>query len=169
MYGTVIDGDTYFASRLHAYDWEVSSTADKTKALVQASELIDQFDYLEQKYTIAALGDSADYTVAAWDAAVQAANLAQPHEFPRGTSTTIPTEIEEAAYLIAKALLSGRDPEIDLETQTNKNSRFGQLSTSRDVAGNTLEHIAHLIPSPQAWNKIRPFLRDRDTFCLNRS
>lgn len=169
MYGSVSEGDTFFEGELHTYDWDTASNADKTKALTVASRLIDQFEYAEQKYTIDALGDPDNYTEAAWEAAVQAANASQPHEFPRGDVNTVPTEIEQAAYLIAKALLSGRDPEMDLETQTNKNTRYGQLSSSRDVAGNTLEHISHLIPSPRAWNLIRPFLRDRDTFCYSRS
>lgn len=168
-YGTVVGGDTYFASRLHAWDWENASAADKAKALTQATELIDQFDYVEQKFTIAALGSQSDYTAAAWEAAVTAANIAQPLEFPRGDSSTIPDPIIEATYLIAQALLSGRDPEQDLENQTLKVARMGQLSSQRDVEGNTMEHLAHLIPSPLAWNKIRPFLRERTQFCLNRT
>ena len=169
MYGSVVGGDTYFAARLHSWDWENASAGDKAKALTQASELINQFDYVEQKYTIAALGLQSDYTVEAWEAAVIAANIAQPDEFPRGDSSTVPTEIEEATYLIAQALLSGRDPEQDLENQTLKVARLGQLSSQRDVDGNTMEHLSHLIPSPLAWNKIRPFLRERNQFCLNRT
>lgn len=163
MYGSVSAGDTFFASRLHSYDWTSASTADKTKALSQAAEYIDQFDYADQKYAVTLLGDDPT------EAEIQAANESQPHEFPRGTSSTVPTEIEEAAYLIAKALLSGRDPEVDLENQTLRTARIGQLSSSRDVDGNTQDHIAHLIPSPQAWNKIRPFLRERNLFCTQRT
>lgn len=169
MYGSVSGGDTYFSTQFHSYDWDQASNADKSKALTLASELIDQFDYAEQKYAIVQVGDCEDYeNKAAYEAAIRAANASQPHEFPRGTVNTVPTEIEEAAYLIAKALLSGRDPEMDLETATNKNSRYGDLSTSTDVEGNTMEHIAHLIPSPRAWNKIRPFLRERDEFRFSR-
>lgn len=160
MYGTVIGGDAYFLSRLHSYDWLSSSNADKLKALVQATELIDQFQFQCQKYAIQVLVDPTE-------AEIQAANAAQPDEFPRGDVNTVPIEIENAAYLIAKALLSGRDPEMDLETQTNKTSRFGQLSSSRDVDGNTLEHLSHLIPSPLAWNLIRPFLRETKSFVLS--
>lgn len=169
MYGTVNAGDTYFNARLHGWDWKNASNADKTAALVEASELIDQFDYAEQKYTIDQLGDRNDYTQEAWETAIQAANASQPHEFPRGDVNTVPTEIEEATYLIANALLSGRDPEQDLENQTLRTARMGQLSSARDVGGNTNEHIAHLIPSVKAWHKIRPFLRSRDGFCFDRT
>ena len=163
MYGSVVDGDNYFAARLHNYDWISASGTDRLAALVQATELINQFDYIEQKYAIVALGTKPT------EAEVRTANISQPDEFPRGDSATIPTEIIEAAFLIAQALLSGRDPELDLENQTLKTVRFGQLSSARDVEGNTNEHIAHLIPSPLAWNKIRPFLRERNKFCFNRS
>lgn len=162
-YGTVSGGDSFFSNRLHSWDWENASDADKLKALVQATELIDQFDYEDQKYAIVALGD--DYT----EVELQAANVSQPLEFPRGNVNTVPTEIETATYLIAQELLSGRDPNLELETALNKNSRFGNLSSTKDVDGRALEHIAHLIPSPQAWNLIRPFLRHRQNFCLRRT
>lgn len=161
-YGTVSGGDTFFASRLHSWDWENSSNADKLKALNQASQLIDQFDYQGQKYAITALG--TEYT----EAQLQAANVSQPLEFPRGDVNTVPNEVERAAYLIAKELLSGRDPNMELEMALNKNTRFGQLASSKDVEGKVLEHQAHLIPSPEAWNLIKPFLRFRSSFCLRR-
>lgn len=169
FYGTVNGGDIYFASRLHSYDWTTSSADDKLKAISQASELIDQFDYVGQKHTINALGSQNDFTPLAWEAAIIAANIAQPLEFPRGYSAVIPSDIEQAAYLIAQALLSGRDPDQDLENVTLKMSRMGQLVSQRDTEGNTQDHLAHLIPSPLAWNKIRPFLRERNQFTLNRT
>ena len=161
-YGTVGDGDTFFAARLHSWDWENASNADKLKALTQATQLIDQFDYQGQKYAVTALGTT--YT----EAQLQAANVSQPLEFPRGDINTVPAEIERATYLIAKELLAGRDPNIELEMALNKNTRYGQLSSSKDVEGKALEHIAHLIPSPEAWNLIKPFLRHRSSFCLRR-
>ena len=160
MYGTTAEGDIFFNKRLHSFDWFNSSENDKQRALAQAAELIDQFDYSGQKSSITALGESPTQ-----EQIIQA-NTDQPHEFPRGTSTTVPKEIETAAYLIAQALLSGRDPEADLEARMQKASRFGSLAAPFDTEGNNLEHIAHLIPSPQAWNLIRPWLRERNQFDL---
>lgn len=169
MYGSVAGGDTYFALRLHTFDWDQASNSDKEKALNAAADLIDQFDYAGQKYAVHQVGNRSDYaSQEAYESAIQAANASQPHEFPRGSVNTVPVDIEHAAYLIAKALLSGRDPELDLETATNKNSRFGDLATSTDVEGNTMEHIAHLIPSPKAWNLIRPYLRSGTGFLHKR-
>lgn len=168
MYGTVSEADAFFASRLHKYDWEVSSVADKTAALNQAAELIDQFNYAGQKTAIQALYDALPAGESPTQAAIDAANVSQPHEFPRGTSANVPEDIKKAGYLIAMALLGGRDPNMDLENRTMKSSRLGQLMTQFDTEGNTQEHIAHLIPSPQAFNLIRPYFRPRDEFTLLR-
>lgn len=161
-YGTVAAGDTYFASRLFSWDWSQATAEDKAKALQHAADLIDQFDYIGDKFTIAALGTDPD------EADVQTANLAQPNEFPRGDSATIPAEIEQAAYLIAQKLLSGRDPDMDLEGLSVKAERYGSVSSSYDREGNTQEHLAHLIPSPQAFNLMRPFFRQRNIFSTKR-
>lgn len=162
FYGTVEDGDVYFAARLFSWDWSQATDADKEKALQVATDLIDQFDYLGQKHTIYVAGDDAT------DAARKVANLAQPNEFPRGDSVVIPVEIETATYLIAQKLLAGRDPEMDLEALAVKFERYGPVQTSYERGGNTLEHLAHLIPSPQAWNLIKPFLRLRNVFTTKR-
>lgn len=162
FYGTVEDGDAYFAARLFSWDWSQATDADKAKALQVATDLIDQFDYLGQKYAVSILSDDAT------DGERKAANLDQENEFPRGDVNTVPVEIETATYLIAQKLLAGRDPEMDLEALAVKFERYGPVQTSYERGGNTLEHLAHLIPSPQAWNLIKPFLRLRNVFITKR-
>lgn len=161
-YGTIAAGDVYFAARLFSWDWSQATADDKAKALQHAADLIDQFDYIGDKYAIAALGDDPD------EDAVKAANLTQPNEFPRGDTNTVPVEIEQAAYLIAQKLLSGRDPDMDLEGLSVKSERYGSVSSSYDREGNTQEHMAHLIPSPQAFNLLKPFFRLRNVFQTKR-
>jgi len=53
---------------------------------------------------------------------------------------------------------------MDLEGLSVKFERYGPVQSSYDRDGNTQEHLAHLIPSPQAWNLIKPFLRERNVF-----
>lgn len=162
FYGTAVDGDAYFAARLFSWDWDTATTEDKEKALQTATDLIDQFDYLGDKYAIAILGDDPS------DEQRKAANLSQTNEFPRGDVDLVPAEIEYATYLIAQRLLSGRDPQMDLEGLSVKFERYGSVQSSYDRSGNTQEHLAHLIPSPQAWNLIKPFLRERNVFVTKR-
>lgn len=165
-YGSVAGGDAFFASRLHAFDWTYAGPDDRLKSLVQAAELIDQFDYIGQKYAVQI------YLDASGDAATcegkAEAELSQPLQFPRGTVNVVPDEIERAAYLIAQKLLSGRDPEADLEALSLKSAGYGDARSNYDRSGNHQEHMTHLIPSPQAWNLIKPFLRPRNQFTVKR-
>ena len=170
-YGTLTAANTFFSNRLHSYDWDIANAEDRQKALNQATELIDQFDYIGQKYAVQQILDTdedADWTTDANMELLRQAELSQDLEFPRGSSATIPTEIETACYLIAKALLSGRDPEADLESLSVKTSSYGGLRTVYQRDGNNQEHMAHLIPSPQAFNLISPFFRERNTFTVKR-
>lgn len=171
-YGSIAAGDAYFDARLHSYDWSRSTPEDKQKALVAASDLIDQFQYLGQKAAVYTLiednDEDTDWTEDDNRALIQEAELSQPLEFPRDADTEVPTPIEHATYLIAKALLSGRDPEADFENLAVKQSQYGGVKTAYQRDGNNQEHTAHLIPSPQAFNLIQPFFRERDLFDVKR-
>ena len=170
-YGTLTAANIFFAQRLHSYDWDISNVDDRQKALNQSTELIDQFDYIGQKYAVQQAIDATgvvDWSTDENQAILRAAELSQPLEFPRGDSAVIPTEIETATYLIAKALLSGRDPDADLESLSVRTSSYGGVRTVYQRDGNNQEHMAHLIPSPQAFNLISPFFRERDTFTVKR-
>jgi hypothetical protein len=172
FYGTVNEANTFFSNRLFTYAWDNASVADRNKALQHATDLIDQFDYVGQKYAVAILYGTSTSPLTPTDAEVRAAELSQPLQFPRGedadASSTIPTEIEQACYHIAKALLDGRNPELDLEALATKSTNYGDVRTQYDRTGNHLDHIQHMIPSPQAWHLLMPFLRRRNAFDVNR-
>ena len=140
--------------------------------MTQATELIDQCDFGGYKYTVQAYLDGLDDPDTD-DCDVQEgmrlASLEQELEFPRGDVSEVPVEIEKACYLIAKALLSGRDPEADLEALTQTSAGYGDLKSSHDRKGNFHQHATHLIPSPQAWNLLLPFLRERKSFNIKRA
>ena len=130
MYGTVEGGDAFFAQRLNSWEWQNATDSDKAKALNQAAELIDQFQYVEFE--------------------------------------TVPETFATAAYLIAKALMSGRDPELDLEHLATSSESYGAVRTSYDREGTLQEHLAHLIPSPQAFNLLRPWFSEAKVFKIKR-
>lgn len=185
-YGTVLEANQYFDNRLFTFDWDRASPQDKIKALNMATSLIDQFDYIGQKYPVQTVLDeieaersqtlgfgfpnkgTSEYTDEQRER-LRVANLSQEREFPRGDVNDVPTEIEHACYLIAKELLGGREPDKDLENLGTRSAQYGDVKTTYDRNGNVQEHIAHLIPSPEAFNKIRPFLRERNVFEVKRT
>lgn len=152
-YGSVAGGDLFHAVRIHSWDWNNATLIDKTKALYSAQQLIDRFAFVGVK-----------------------TDSDQVLEFPRtrtlddgtvcliGGSAGIPTSIEQAAYLIADALLGGRDPQADFEALNVKVETFGPVRTEFDTSRNAKNHVANLIPSPAAWSLILPFLRVSSAF-----
>lgn len=161
-YGTLVKANLFFESRLHSYEWEVSNLNDRTKAMTQATELVDQFSYLGAKYAVAALPESAT------DEQVRIADKSQALQFPRGAINEVPVEVERATYLIAKALLSGRDPNVDLEALSNKSASYGGVRTSYARDGHTQQHLTHLIPDAQAFNLLLPLMRVVKSFDIFR-
>jgi hypothetical protein len=120
------------------------------------------FNYIGEKYPVAqALAADADAT----ETTLQAAYLTQEGEFPRGDSTVVPQEIEYAQFLWAYALLDGRVPEEDLEQLSVTSQAYGGVrqAYNRNVE---MDHIKHLVPSPQAFAYLQPWFRNDDGFVL---
>ncbi len=152
-YGSVAAGDLFHAVRIHSWDWNNATPEDKTKALYHAQQLMDRFAYVGEK-----------------------TDSDQLLEFPRtrtlddgtvcliGGSAGIPTSIEQAAYLIADALLGGRDPQADFEALNVKVETFGPVRTEFDTSRSAKGHVSNLIPSPSAWALILPYLNVSTSF-----
>jgi hypothetical protein len=100
---------------------------------------------------------------------LRAANAAQNLEFPRDEDTTVPPQIERACYEIAYSLLDGRDPETELESLTMTSQGYAALKTQFNREGLPLQHIVNGVPSFSAWCLLRPFLRDVNSFQVNRA
>lgn len=155
-YGTVDGGDVFHSGRLHSWDWCNAPIYDKVRALVHATHTIQKFNFIGTKV-------------------VSTQRLAFPRQCVASDGTVteinggaVPTAIEEATYLIADALLSGRDPEEDFESLRNKVETFGPVRTEFATDKGPPQHLANLIPSPEAWAKILPFLKISTSFTLNR-
>lgn len=152
-YGSVASGNLFHAVRVHSWDWNNASLPDRVRALYHSQQLIDRFAFTGVK-----------------------TDSDQVLEFPRtrtlddgtvcliGGSAGIPTSIEQAAYLIADALLGGRDPQADFEALNVKVETFGPVRTEFDTRRNAKNHVANLIPSPSAWALILPFLASASSF-----
>ncbi|MBN2562746.1 MAG: hypothetical protein JXQ75_17625 [Phycisphaerae bacterium] len=164
-YGTLVEADSYFASRLHERAWFDADPADRPKALWAATQIIDALNYKGNKhsvYTLLLANPSASQDE------IRAAEVSQPLEFPRGADTTVPEAVRIAVYEIAHALLDGKDPELELENLAINAMGYGAVKTSYERSQLPIEHIVNMVPSSAAWRLLKPFLRDSDALKLLR-
>lgn len=134
-YATEAEGIAYFAGRLDSASWDSATSDRRTRALLTASRAIDRLSF------------AGDKNVAS-----------QANEFPRGTNTTVPQDIKDAACELAFSLLDGRDVDAEIDASAISSSSTGDASVdSKDF---TLEHVRAGIPSSVAWALLKPYFRD---------
>lgn len=153
-YGSIIRANRYFDNRLRHQYWTEADLDDKKRALVEATRIIDTLNFL---------GTKADTT--------------QLHQFPRSAigsttltpivDTTVPLDIEIATYEIAIQLLSGIDPDMEIENLAAHSQGFSSARTTYERAY-VLEHIAAGVPSARAWTLLKPYLHDPRHIRLSR-
>ena len=145
MYGTLTKADNYFGSMLEGQRWIYTERSKRIKALVSATKRIDRLNFLGEK-----------------------TDSSQPLQFPRGTDTLVPVEIEEACYHIADALLKGVDPETEADNLPTSLLAYGGLRTEYDRSVINAWTRAG-IPSQHAWNLLLPFLASRTELYIRRT
>lgn len=161
----IAEAQSYFDQRLHEFAWSAASVADREKALIAATRLVDGLNYKGYKNAVYLLLEATpDATVEA----VQAAEATQPLEFPRGADTEVPEAIRIATYELAHSLLDNKSPEMELETLAVTSMGYGGVRTSFERSQVPLEHIINLIPNALAFRLLKPFLRDDDAVKLSR-
>lgn len=167
FYGSVSEADVYFGYRLYEDVWQNSTATMKRNALIAATRCIDALVYKGYKAAVNNLPDSAD------EATVNAAWLSQPLEFPRGSKvgesdTVVPDDIVRATYEIAYSLLSGKDPEAELDSIMVTSQSYDRVRTSYDRGMLPLESVLNLVPSAIAYNLLLPYLRDNRSIGISR-
>jgi len=145
-YLTPEDAQEYADERLNAEAWDDAVDEDGSsfgqpgtltyKALAMATKIIDRLNYRGDKY------DSG-----------------QENQFPRGTDTTVPTDIEEACFEIALALLDGIDPQLEGENLRMKSQGYANVRSTYD-SDMPAPHMVAGVPSLVAWRYLVPYLRD---------
>jgi hypothetical protein len=128
-----------------------------------ATQLIDALAYKGDKHSVYAIPDSDPD-----DTMIEQANASQLTEFPRDRDEVVPNEVRKACYLIAYALLDGKIPELELESLDVVSQGYSSVRTTYNRTQNPHEHTINMIPSVEAWNLLRPFLRDGDTIRISR-
>lgn len=144
FYGSIARGVVYFSKRLNASVWDTASNNDREAALLMAAEAIDKLNYAGDKHL-----------------------STQSLQFPRLDDVDIPVEIEYAAYEIAIALLDGYDKDQEIETLGVLSESHSGIRTTYDV-NYVNEHKRAGIPSIEAWEYLKPFLRDRTQLKISR-
>lgn len=143
-YGTVEDADNYFSSTLEGQRWMASTRDRKSKALVSATKRIDRLNFIGIKH-----------------------DNAQPLQFPRGTDTLVPVEIQQACYELAQALLKGVDPDTEADNTLTTFQGYGGLRTEYN-RNSVQPWIIAGIPCKIAWDLLWPFLDERRKIVLTK-
>lgn len=168
-YGTTTEANEYFENRLYEEAWSDASSADRIKALIKASQIIDALNFKGMKAAVDAYYDEDgnlldDYT----EEDLREADLSQELEFPRGTDTEVPDAIKIACWEITHALLDGVDPDLELENLGVVSQGIASVRTTYNRNHTQIEHLMNGIPSAAAWRYLRPFLRDGDEIQFSR-
>lgn len=164
-YGTLQEANEYFDNRLHESAWYGARPADRPKALIAATKILDTLSYKGNKHTVQELLDANPN---ATSDEIREQEAAQPLEFPRGSDTEVPDAIRLACYEIAHSLLDGKDPEIELENLGIVSQGYESVRTTFSRNQVPIEHIINGVPNALAWRLVRPFLRDDDAIKLAR-
>ena len=135
-YGTISRASTYFENRLGTQAWDDATANDRQSSLIMATRAIDKLNFA---------GDKADTD--------------QELQFPRNDDTEVPIEVEYACYEIALCLLDGYSQEQEVETLGVLSETYSGVRTTYD-AYYVNEHKRAGIPSIEAWELLKPFLRD---------
>lgn len=158
-YGTLQNANLFFSQRLNVRAWEDASISDRRKSLIMSTQIIDRLNFA---------GDKAE--------------IGQVLQFPRGNTSinpitfeetiekddNVPEDIKNATYLIAIKLLDGFEPENDVRMTQISMSKFQNAQTfyNRDYIP---EFLIAGVPSSEAWNYLKPYLRDSREIQLSRA
>jgi hypothetical protein len=163
-YATIDEANAYFATRLYSEAWEDASQVDQQKALDTATRDIDRLNFAGYKHTVWL---ALEANSCACDTVIDAAELAQPLQFPRGSDETIPSDIKIACMEIALARLDGVDPEMELENLGVISQGYASVRTTYDRSS-MQDYIKSGIASSAAWRYLKPFLRSPLDFTIKR-
>jgi hypothetical protein len=167
-YGTLSGANAYFDNRLHSESWNDSDPADRPKALLEATRVIDSLNYRGLKHSVWLIMYEADpsqtgnYTKILVNPPsrqdIITADATQALEFPRGQDTTVPEEIEWACYELALALIEGFDSEDAMEKANIIRQAYAAVRTTYDAGSAAMEYLVYGIPTARVWRWLKPRL-----------
>lgn len=144
MYISISDADAYFEKKFNYQLWAGSNFTTKTRALSEASLLLDNFNYSGTK-----------------------TEESQEHEFPRNSETEIPEKMQWACAEIAYSILGGYNVDEAIAQLSVVSQGFASVRATY-ARDRVPEHLRYGIPSILAWGYIRPYLQPADTIKVNK-
>lgn len=145
IYGTLQEANAYFATRMYTSPWDRATVQNQTKALNQATRIIDRLRFVGTKTS-----DS------------------QELQFPRGGDTVVPTDVRNACFEIALSLLDGKDPERERTNLSVLSQGFSGVRTTYTNSA-ARDHILAGVPSHTAWTYLLPYLDKTEDVRISRA
>lgn len=138
-YATITEAQVYMDGVIYADAWDSATTVERTKALLNATRLIDRLNFLGVKN-----------------------DENQDLQFPRYDDATVPTDVMYACAAIANALLDGVDPEIEFQNLQLLQAGLNGAKSTYDR--NSIQpQTAAGIGSFTAWTLLMPYIVDPGT------
>lgn len=143
-YQTRLEVDAFFAARLTNAAWDDLIDADKDKAILQATWIINQLEYK---------GCKSDEN--------------QTNKFPRNDNA-IPQAILDAHSLICNALADEVDVEEEFLGMSGVSSTYANVKHVKQQ-DSFQEHTLYGVPSAEAFRLLKPYLLTHQSFRINRT
>lgn len=172
-YVAVAEADVYFSQKLNRPLWPSTNPSDKLKALVEATQRIDRLNYGGKKADPSQFlqfprGNTYTRPVPP-SAPVNALlfNSIDPFETIVSKDPYVPVDIKIATCEVAYKLIDGVDPDEEINRLATESQGFSNVKTIYNRKY-LQEHMLAGIPSPLAWQHLRPYLRDPRTVRVTR-
>jgi hypothetical protein len=166
-YGTVNGANDYFGNLLHHDAWADSPSADRPKALNEATQIIDALHYRGVKNSVWLIMYEYDANTDSFQKKLTGvptrneiivADASQALEHPRGQNSSVPQTIEWANYEIAYHLIDGWTPEDTIDQLRVLRQAYSAVRTTYDNSNTAMEHLVNGVPSAKAWRWLKPYL-----------
>ena len=149
IYGSVTDANIYFANRLKSDVWEEATEKDRSLALLEATQRIENLRFDGQKAV-------STQTLSFPRKYVTQDNVVSPTYI---TQTSIPANIIKACYEEAISVLSDDDQQLAFNNLNRKRSQVGSVEAEYFDMGQQA-HILAGILSIRAWRLLLPYIKD---------
>lgn len=163
-YITEEEVENYLGGSMKASVWFAAPPAEKQAAIIEATRIINRLNF---KGVPAAIYHAQIDGTPQSELRVLADQ--QDLAFPRNEDTHIPRDIKAACCEIAFAILDGYNPENEMRALATVSESIGPLSLRATYdRTQALEWVLAGVPSPTAWQLLRPYLRDPRAVSVSR-